>query len=511
MYIVNHKMNNYNIVTAISLLLVIVFIWWSFFPKVTPYNPSVQKNGTFTSVDLDTNRKLVVDQLTYIKSNAPRMYHVNNDAIDQLIKVVPTSSYDQLVTIMQLTPWYLLSYYPATKLESPRALNYIRYGVGSLGWSWYIGYFPEQQIQIFVSISRASPASPPVVKKAGLEMETATFYSVDFHIGVGKELTHFTNVGKGVYTRSGNSKPRYTLSLENGMVSWVDKDKFMIDVSWDSGKNAINATFDSSTPPSFNTKEGCMCLDGLGTPYYSYPSPKVNASVMFKGTAYNRLAGDGWIDRQMGGSIPSKGLIIGAVQSMFANKLGLGPYLWNNLHLDVGGPNARQYMVYAILSDAPQLNKTLEMKIIKYVNGIPSYDTKGTAVVLTNSKNLPTSYKIKIEGEDDLILKSIGLPIFMDATGNPHGAGAATMTDSKGKSMGWAFMESSNMASPTQILENALIAANIPKNKWYLWKKPSSFNKALFFTAILLGLVSIIALVGSIVGGGVHYFRQRKI
>ena len=139
------------------------------------------------------------------------------------------------------------------------------------------------------------------------------------------------------------------------------------------------------------------------------------------------------------------------------------------------------------------------MNVIKYVDGHATYDAKATATVLTNKKGMPTSYKMNIDGEDTIILKSIGLPVFDDTTGNPHSAGAATMTDENGKSLGWAFMESSGMGSVEQILDNALTAANIPRDKWFLWKERNVFNGVLFMTMCLVAVVSVIVLAVSIV------------
>jgi hypothetical protein len=508
-----NKLKIFLLIFITGLIFFILFIIWGFYPSLPKFNYNMQMNGSFTTVSLEELRELTQKQLQYSLDNPPRLYKVDDkEKIEVLKEVAKTATYSQLSIIPNLAEYYAIGYYPGIPLSSPRDLNYIQYGVGISGWSWYIGYDPKTQIQIFVSIGRTTVGSPSMIGNLG-NSPKYSYYNVSAHIGIKDNIISTNASGPGIYIRDGQSNPRYKLIFNSKIdnlsanIIWQDKDKFNINVSWTKSTTEsykIDVIFDSSNPPSFNYKDGCACTGGTGTPYYSYTSPTVQGNITFKNNNYN-MNSRGWIDRQMGGMISQKGFFFGLWTMLMKGKIGLGPYLWNNLHF-----KDKQYMVFSLLKEYPKLNDIVDMYCIKYENSKPTYDIKGKAKILKNKNNIPIKYQLTIDNEQTVFMELIGLPIFNDDSGNPHSAGVATLSDINGNSLGWSFMEASNMDDSNTIKKNALNSAGIPEKYHYLWNKKSNWNTFLLIFSLIIGILSFIAIIVGIVGVSVTYFKNDK-
>jgi hypothetical protein len=477
-------------------------IRWGMYPNVEN-NKYSYTEGEFESVDLSTCRLLTQKQILYAYNNIPKFYKLDEEKVNALILATKTASFFQLTVIAQLLPMYTLGYYPATPLPSIRALNRIAYGTGSTGWSWYIAYFPEQNLQIFVSVSRFSPANPSIVKDMNLTNEQASFYSLDCSIGQGTSFERTSVVLRGDYrlTDKGYWLTLTSPDIKDCLIQWTSPDTFGVKVGWKD--NLINVVFNSTHPPNPVNNEGCLCVNGIGTPYYSYPKPRVTGDVTFKGQKINPLDGEGWIDRQMGGGSGTKGFVIGAVLSGFQNKLGLGPYIWSNIHFP-----GRKYMLFTGLTSIPEVNDVLSLTVIKYVDGDVGYGLTANAKVLHLENGMPVKYKITIQNEDVFVITSIGLPIYTDITGNRHAAGVGTITHVNGSVIpnSWGFLESSGMDDPKTIMTNALTASGVLKTDWNIWFKTNYHNRIIFTLSLILTGIFILGIILSII----KLIRQRK-
>jgi hypothetical protein len=525
---------------AVSLGSLAYLAAWLVLPGPAAYDPAWQEDGQQrTTLPLDRLQALVAEQLSYVEKNVPKGFSCDAAALAALTDAAtrPEATYNSLAALFNLTPWYALGYWPALPLRGPLQLNTFQFGQGINGWFWFIAR--SENIQAFVSFGRTTVASPAVLPPL-VRPEEASFYSVSVMVqgtAVKGLLLGPNNVsGPGTYQL--NAQGGFSLNMpqppnESGAAAALSSASldynapaktYRLSVGWTQGVGGaadalLTAVFDcSERPPSFNAKDGCLCVDGMGTPYYSYTSPKTSGTFKRGSDSLVTFSGEGWIDRQLGGGVPRKGDVLMLLQ-LQTPLLGLGPYLWMNLHLRQA---QQQYMVYGVVADAPKLDDRLKVSVVKYPSQKPGttqrepvYDLEAHATVKATTRvgdvDYPSMYLVEIAGEDPLLATAVmgGPPVYTDGSGNPHWAGAASLVAQKDNAdVGWAFLEGSGFEPPATLWANCVEAAKVRGPDRHLWPPDNSANRnrvlwrlASFFAALLaLALAIVLLLRGRLAG-----------
>lgn len=453
-----------------------VIVWmvaWGVTPSAAPRLPLYTQG---TSAPLDAMRALVVAQLEHVGRRSPRNYEPYGPRLAVLSDTAKAAtSFEQLGAIGLLEPFYALDYGPVLPVRDSRVLIPLQFGTGKLGWYWFLAFDQAQQLQVFVAVERVTVCAPPVAQSHQLSAADASYYSVTVSIGTKAGYTSSTFRGEGTYTAQ--APPAFGLTVGAFSLTYA-QDSFRL--KW-AGTTSGDLTFSVPGPPSPNAPRGCApCVSGSGTAYVSYPRPRVTGTV-----GSLRLSdAPGWIDRQMGGSFPRSGLAIGTMLTLMAGRVGLGPYVWGNLHV---GDTA--YMVYSFPPN-PRLavGDILPMTVITYFsNGDVVYDESTLATITSMQSHFVTGYSIALGGKS-VKLSAPSVAVYTDVTGNPHAIGAAT-----GPGV-WGFLETSG--TTPGVLEGTLKAAGVPEASWPVVRYDHKRNRAMF-TSMLISffVLAVVALV----------------
>jgi hypothetical protein len=303
----------------------------------------------------------------------------------------------------------------------------MQFGVSNNGW--YFNYGVAGDMCFVFGLNRIELAPPCVVEKERLDPSEAVLWSLGGGFGkIGGPWYNFPSeyfymkydqptystfslVGRGTQVKNatlttGQSNPmQFTMSAD--FISPTD------------GKeHSINVTMTANTPPLPNVPGACgLCVDGMGTMYYSYTDMDVVVSVD-KG---NQQSGKGWIDHQLFKTGVPRNLMSQAQKSV-ANTLVKpvsGGWLWFAIQ---DYESDTQYLlthffVNKFYKDSIKLNENIPMQIVNvYKKGeahfnptrtdMDSFDlqVKMTKTINVNGLDLPAEYDIILPGGKPVIL-----------------------------------------------------------------------------------------------------------
>ena len=483
--------NGAYVVLIVSVLFWVVFGFWGFLPLTPGYDPSVQLDRKQGAITLSQARDGFVRQLDFAAAHVPWPWRQNEEARAALRRAAQAASLQQLSALISLDPWFQLGYYPALPLESPRQLNVFQYGQGPIGWFWLIAWV-NPSTSTFVQVARQTTVSPAV------DPSSPSTYNVVSYIASGGKREYAPQVWEaGVYE---STKSSFQLTIGNTLkFQWLEKDTYSLHLRL--GNYEIEQEFSSEQPPAFNAPGGCLfCTGGLGTPYVSYPNPKVTTKKLIgNGLSVSTSSqGHGWIDRQLSGTIPRSGFALGALEAFLPAYVGLGPYVW----LVVKLRDETQRMLWNRISTPPQIGKPIRVRVNEYVKGmrLPSAADATVTPVRLNSLGFPLVYEIQLEGLGVLELATLAEDfVFVDGSGLSHWAGAASLKwKASGESAGDGFIEGSGLDTGKST-ERCVEAAGISASYLHLFGEHDTARKANKIIALVLACVAALSILGSII------------
>jgi hypothetical protein len=399
---------------------------------------------------------------------------------------------------------------------TPESNSEFTFGEGQLGW--YFMYGNQEDTAFTFMLFRVDVAPPVIVDKSILTPPEAELYSIV--AGCGSSNGTWYTLPQTIV------EGKYSYNNETGAISFQaindDQSKLIncsfssegfnkgynIDMKWnDQNKNneiIINAKLIPTIPATYNAKDGCLgCIEGLGSPYWSYTRMESLASVGDT-TIQGFKTGVGWFDHQW----LESGILANPFLQLILNRVQSKTYttstrwVWLNLQLS----NGINYMLTQFVKQPLKLNDLIDFPIANkyYPNGNVEYDLKNITAKILDVKTIkgtvfPSKYLITI-GKEKYILKSDfgdGTVTMPSGTLNLEVAGSVFDIEEKQR-LGNGFLEANQFQTDKEIITTVSKSGGISEDDANLFldnKRPALVGAIPIVLLILVIIIVIFLLI----------------